>query len=178
MDEIWRDIEGYEGKYQISNLGRVKSLKQLYGGTYVYREKLITPIKQKYDDYHYVNLYKNGKQRHFKVHRLVAIHFLPNPKGKREINHINGCKSDNRAENLEWVTPKENMKHAYSVLKIRPQQSQLMPVAKLSLDGEVIEVFDSIQDAVRATGLLATGICACCRGKKKKCGGFRWEYVG
>ena len=176
MAEIWRDIEGYEGKYQISNMGRVRSLKQLYSGTYVYREKLIAPVKQKYDDYVYVNLYKDGKSKHYKVHRLVALYFIPNPLKKREVNHINGCKADNRAINLEWVTPKENMAHAKAVLKINPQRNQLTPVIQYDKSGNIIADYKSLQDAARATGLFTTNISACCRGKIKTCGGFVWKY--
>lgn len=108
MDEIWKDIEGYEGLYQVSNLGRVRSLYKRY--------KDVEFLK--FDNcygYKTVGLYKDGKKNIFRVHRLVSLAFIPKEHGKPQVNHINGDKSDNRAVNLEWCTGSENMKHAYKI---------------------------------------------------------------
>ncbi|KDE37385.1 hypothetical protein AW40_06920 [Kosakonia radicincitans UMEnt01/12] len=104
--EVWSDIDGYSGAYQISNRGRARSIKG--DGTF----KVLKPnlLRRGYFSF---RLYRDKKQKAFTVHRLVALHFIPNPEGKEQVNHINGIKADNRAENLEWVTKSENQKHAF-----------------------------------------------------------------
>ena len=102
-EEIWKSIKSYEGLYEISSLGRVKSLN--YRGTG--KEKVLKNIED-YKGYLMVGLTKNGKQKKFKIHRLVAEAFIPNPEGKPCIDHINTIRNDNRVENLRWVTYKEN----------------------------------------------------------------------
>lgn len=104
----WRDIKGYEGKYQVSNLGNVKSLNFHRKN----KECLLTPKIDK-DGYLEIALYKNGKSKYYRIHRLVAIAFISNNENKKEVNHINGIKSDNRVDNLEWCTSSENQVHAY-----------------------------------------------------------------
>tara|TARA_R110000868_G_scaffold125258_6_gene330968 strand:+ start:7817 stop:8521 length:705 start_codon:yes stop_codon:yes gene_type:complete len=111
--EIWKDIEGYEGLYQISDLLRIKRVeikkKSSYGGTSLLKERICSVFEN--DGYVYVSLYKNAKCNKFSIHRLVAKHFIPNPENKPQVNHINGIKNDNRLENLEWCTPRENSIH-------------------------------------------------------------------
>lgn len=107
MEEIFKDIRGYEGLYKVSNLGNVISY---YGSKKT--QKARKPITQKYG-YHQLNLKKNGQLKMFLVHRLVAIAFIPNPKNLPQVNHINGIKTDNRVENLEWCTAKQNTLHSY-----------------------------------------------------------------
>ena len=110
MEEIWKDIKGYEGYYQISNLGRVKSLSRKYSP----KERI---LKNQYDKdgYYEIGLTKNKKKQYFRVHRLVAQAFIFNIKNKPQVNHKNGIKDDNRVENLEWCTNQENEKHAYNI---------------------------------------------------------------
>lgn len=116
-EEIWKDISNYDGVYQISNLGRVKTkdrmLERKYHNGYVRKGQFIKPQKDK-DGYLRINLYKNGKPKASLIHRLVAQEFISNPNNLPQINHINLNKQDNRVENLEWCTAQENIKHAAS----------------------------------------------------------------
>lgn len=119
--EIWKNIPGYEGEYLSSDLGNIKSLKRRY----LSGEKILSGSCHT-KGYRCVVLSKNGEQKQYKVHRLVALSFIENFKNKREVNHINGIKSDNRVENLEWVTSSENQKHAYKTgLKIITEKMKL-----------------------------------------------------
>lgn len=115
MKEIWKDIEGYEGIYQVSNHGRVKSLDRKIYTRSGYRniKGRILILEFNSADYNMVLLYnKNNKRKHHFVHRLVAQAFIPNPKNKEQVNHKNKIKTDNHINNLEWATQSENMKHA------------------------------------------------------------------
>lgn len=111
MKEVWKDVKGYEGLYQVSSLGRVKSVRRYeytrwYGGE-------LKSIRQ--GRYLRTSLCKNGKLKTHNIHRLVAEAFIPNPKNKPEVNHIDGNKENNNVNNLEWVTRKENAIHAYNM---------------------------------------------------------------
>ena len=114
--EVWRDIENYESLYQVSNLGNIRSkdrvVKCWYNNTKTMSGKIIKPILLR-DGYLYVHLYKNTKRKDYAIHRIVANAFIENPKHKEEVNHKDGNKQNNSVDNLEWVTPKENMQHAH-----------------------------------------------------------------
>lgn len=111
MEEIWKDIEGYEGIYQVSNLGRIKSFIGYNGHEYVDRVKILKQSNTT-TGYKKVELTKNKLKKSHKVHRLVAFAFIPNPNHKPNINHKDGNPVNNKVENLEWCTQKENVQHA------------------------------------------------------------------
>ena len=108
MEEIWKDIKGYEGLYKVSNLGRVKSVH--FNHSKKVTEKILKPIKDR-DGYVDAFLYKNGKVKHFKMHRLVAEAFIPNPNNLPQINHIDENVNNNRVDNLEWCTVGYNINY-------------------------------------------------------------------
>lgn len=110
--EIWKDVPGYEGRYQVSSIGRVKRFFWR-GKPCPKRKQVLNPKKQMHCGYYYVGLNDGKCIRYFGVHRLVALAFIPNPEGKPEPNHINHNGSDNRVENLEWVTRSENILHSW-----------------------------------------------------------------
>lgn len=115
MKEVWRDVTDFEGHYQVSNLGRVRSLDRTIvdsKGVTRNRKGRIIKLNLKPSGYVNVNLQKGSNRKYFRVHRLVAQEFIDNPNSYPEVNHINGIKDDNRAENLEWCTSSQNQKHA------------------------------------------------------------------
>lgn len=178
MEEIWKDIEGYEGKYEVSNLGHVRSLS--LGKITKYRPKhkgrVLKPYLTKYG-YHVVDLFYNtGKKRHYLVHRLVADAFIPNPDNLPQVNHKNELKTDNRVENLEWCTLAYNL--TYNDRPKRVGKTQGKVVIQLTLDGRILREYESIHEAERVTGIAFTNISACCIGKKfhSQAGGYRWKY--
>ena len=121
MQEIWKDIEGYEGLYQVSNLGKIKSIQYLNrvnNKSYPRNKILKIIINEK--GYLKVDLYKLKKKKRFRIHRLIAQAFIPNPNNFPEINHINGNKQDNSINNLEWCTHSYNMKEAYKLGLVTP----------------------------------------------------------
>lgn len=168
--EVWKDIKGYEGLYQISNLGRVKSLKKKGN----YKERILK--------YHIINkgycrlhLFKQNKSKGFLVHSLVLNTFKPNlDKNKTQIDHINGIKTDNRVENLEWVTPKENVKRAYEKL-LRKDCKKTVQIDKIN--NNIINVFNSSREASRKTGICQSGISKSCKNKNVTAGGYLWRYL-
>ena len=113
MKEIWKDIEGYKGIYQISNEGNVKSLNRIARSGKKVKEKILKKAQDK-DGYILFTLCKNGTQKTVKAHRLVATAFIPNINNKPCVNHLNGIKNDNTVTNLEWVTVSENTQHSYN----------------------------------------------------------------
>lgn len=169
--EVWKDIPGYEGKYQVSNLGRVKSLNYHRE----HREGMVN-IRPIWSGYMKCSLGINGRMKTFAVHRLVAKAFVPNPENKPEVNHINGIKSDNRAENLEWTTGSENQRHALrsglrrSMVELRNKNEKPCICVETGVE------YDSISQAELHTNIAKTNIVACCRGKRRKAGGYTWRY--
>lgn len=170
MIETWKDISGYEGLYQISNVGRVRSL--ITG-------KILKELNST-AGYLQVVLYKNRISKRMLIHRLVAESFIHTPEKKRTVNHKNGDKHDNSVNNLEWATHKENMRHAYATgLKINVGQKnnkRSIPVAQYDKNMRLIRIYPSLNEAGRS-GYRAEEICKCCKGKAKTTGGFIWKYA-
>ena len=168
MKEIWRDIKGYEGLYQISSYGRVKSLERtVWNGKGYYKKS--EKIRKGYDNgdgYLYVNLCKEGKRKQYRINRLVAMAFIPNPNNLPEVNHKDKIRTNNNIENLEWCTKQYNVE--YSLAKA------VIGINKVS--GLILE-FPSQMEASRQTGTNQGHIWGCCNGRRKSAGGFLWFYA-
>ena len=166
--EEWKDIEGYEGYYQISNMGRVKSLERTVWNGRGY-QKVPEKILKGMDNgkgYLRVELCKEGKVKTCRIHRLVAMAFIPNPNNLPEVNHKDKIRTNNKVENLEWCTTKYNI--VYS------QAKAVIGIDKVS--GLILK-FPSIMEAERQTGISNKHICRCLKGNLKSTGGFYWHYA-
>lgn len=178
MEEIWKDIEDYEG-YQVSNFGRVRSLDRYNSRGWWIKGCILKPIMDK-KGYLTVGLSKNNQRKAFKVHRLVALHFIPNIENKPEIDHINTIKTDNRVENLRWVTPKENSNNPLSIVNKSESKKGIknhrhQPVLQYDKDGNFIREWDTMTEA-ETTLKITHKIHFVCQGKRKTCGGYIWKY--
>ena len=182
--ENWKDIKGYEGFYQVSDLGRVKSLERdVYCQNGIVRhieEKILVPnLNNK--GYQYVGLSKNGKRKGMLVHRLVALAFIPNLENKSQINHKNEIKNDNVVENLEWCTASYN--NHYGTRTARAVQNHKYPKlgnhpkAKAVFCEELNKKFDSIRRAEEELGICRMSIGKACRGERNTAGKFHWKYA-
>lgn len=175
--EQWRDIEGYEGLYEISNLGNVKSLPKLkenYKGSYYTKERILK-LKEHEDGYWEVRLYKDKKQKTYYVHRLVAAAFIENPNNYPEINHIDENKKNNLVENLEWCDHLYNMHHGRCQEK--RINSSKKPVLQFDQQNNFIKKWDSITEAGATLKIQKGSISRCCKGELKTTGGFKWKYA-
>ena len=177
--EEWRPVVGYEGLYEVSSLGRVRSLdhcvktRNQHGGLgrRIYPGKVLTPARGK-GNYYIVHLCKDNKATNFSVHRLVALAFIPNPEKKPQIDHIDGDRHNNMSQNLRWCTCKENINNP---ITLPSRCKRVLQISKE--DGHIIKVWPSTISIVRELGI--TGVYKCCRGQKyyKSRGGFYWKYA-
>ena len=167
--EIWEDIADYEGLYQVSSLGRVKSL----GNYKSSKEKILKPFSNK-DGYLNVKLCKEGKRKQYLVHRLVAKAFIPNPENKLEVNHKDEDKTNNKVENLEWMTCKENIN--YGTRNERSRKSQSRPIYGINIKTNDRIEFPSTAEAGR-NGFNHSNIVHCLKGRRKSHKGYKWFYT-
>lgn len=168
MEEIWKDIKGYEGLYQVSNLGRVKRVGR----------KILKQQKSK--GYLRVWLSKNDKPKWYLVHRLVAEAFIANPNNYPVVNHLDCNPSNNIKENLEWVTHYENVHHKPTSNKRSESMTngkKSKRINQYSLDGEFIREWPSTMEIERQLKLSHSNISACCLGKYKQVSGSVWKYA-
>lgn len=161
--------------YQVSNMGRVKSLKK--------KQPVILQGSYDKDGYLQVGLSNNSKSKTIRVHRLVATTFLDNPENKPEINHKNEIRDDNRLTNLEWTTRKENIAHGthnkkLSEARIKNNYLYKRAVDQYDIDGKLLNTYDSIKEAAECTGISKITISGCCVHKYKKCRQYIWRYKG
>ena len=183
MEEIFLDVECYEGLYQVSNLGNVKSLKN----NKTKKEKLLKTIKTS-KGYLQVNLYKNKTSKHFSVHRLVAQAFIENPNNYPCVNHKDECKTNNIASNLEWCTNKENINYgsrnersSKAISKAMTNNPKISKAVGAFKDNKLVMTFPSTKEAGR-NGFSQGNVAACCRNCYIREGnnvfkGYEWRYL-
>jgi len=191
MKEMWKDIKEYEGLYQISNMGNVKSLEKFhftYSGGYIRKESILSGGLDR-KGYKMVILVKNKISYTKKIHRLVALHFIPNPENKNEVNHIDGCKTNNDISNLEWNTRQENVEHSvrmglinkgnkhhfFNKFGVNHPKSKI--IYQYELDLTFVKKWNSISDIKKEyPNLNCSSISQCASGKIKKSGGYIWKW--
>lgn len=173
MKEVWKNIKGYEGLYQVSNLGRVKSLVFRNNVCCLNKEKILSLNKQK-KGYISVILCKNGKPKMFYVHRLVADAFIPNPNNLPQVNHKDENKENNCEDNLEFCTRKYNINYGTCREKIKKSCSK--KIEQCDENGRVIKVWSSAKEASKHFGISNSTISQCAKGLHKHAGGFKWKY--
>ncbi len=179
MKEIWKDIKGYEGLYQISNYGRVKSLPKKalrrYGTYRNVKERILKTSKSyKHSPYSSVIIRKDGVPKTVSVHRLVAEHFIPNPKNYKYINHKDENKLNNRVDNLEWCSAKYNANYGTSKSKISNKRKKA--VIQYSLQNEFIAEYDSLKSLKELKGFDPSLVSCVCRGIYKQAYGYKFKY--
>ena len=166
MKEVWKDIKGFEGRYQVSNFGNVMSLNYNKTG----KKRLLKPSKHYKNGYLLVGLHKDGKVKMYLVHRLVAQAFLENPHKYKEINHLDECKTNNAINNLEWCDRKYNCNYGTRT------ERTCRAIIAIDYTSGLIEEFPSAWEASRQLGIAQSNIVACLKGRCKTYKGFYWFY--
>ena len=163
--EEWRPVVGYEGRYEVSNLGRVR------------RIKIIEPVKKKHG-YMQVSLEdRNRVRKSFRLHRIVATAFIPNPDNKPQVNHKDENPENNQVDNLEWATAEENTNYGSRTARAAAKNGSKTPIVQIDPKTlEVIGEYPGQSTAAKVTGIGVSCINACLRRKQKKAGGYLWEY--
>lgn len=178
--EIWKDVKGYEGLYQVSNKGRVKSFPRQ--GTHSNKINILRQNTKNSKHYCHCILTKNGKPKTVSVHRLVAIAFIPNPQNKEQVNHIDGNKENNCVYNLEWCTNQENMDHSYKMglrdgILENLWEINKRKIKQFDINGNFIKIWNSIKDAQNSLNICGQNIIKVCKKERNTAGGYKWEYV-
>ena len=184
MEEKWLDVKGYEGLYQVSNLGRVRApQKVIKGGRWDCLRTLKECILKQYPNkfgYLFVRLSKQGKYKNFRVNRLVAMAFIPNPNNLPVVNHKDENILNNCVDNLEWCSIAYNNNYATRVQRMADSQrnkNKSKRVRQLTLEGGFVTEFPSTMEVERSLGFKRTSIGACCQGKVRTAYGYKWAYV-
>lgn len=176
-NEEWRAVPGYENNYMVSNMGRVKNIKLNH---------ILKPVKV-IGGYYRVDLSVNNNPKHFRVHKLVALAFLPNPKNLPSINHKDENKANNSVDNLEWCTHKYNSNYGtakersaahknYAEIARKGLVYKYKPVVQYNLNGEFVKRWESATHCEKVLGINASRIRSCCRGVSKIAHGYIWRY--
>lgn len=177
MNEVWKDVVGYEGLYEVSDLGNVRSLNW---GKRGFAKNLY--LKPHQHGYLQVELFKNGTRKMFMVHRLVAIAFIPNDNDLPLINHKDEDKKNNHVDNLEWCNNRYNVcysleRHERIMPKTRNGKRKAYRVIQCDLDGNPIQEWENAREVYRETGMSDCSVTSCCIGKRKTAYGFKWRYA-
>ena len=176
--EEWRDIKGFEGLYQVSNMGRVKSLCRTVRantcGVRLLTERILSSCRSK-SGYMLVVLCKEGKHINKMVHRLVAESFIPNPQNYTEVNHKDENKLNNNLNNLEWCNRVYNANYGTGIS--RCAKKKWKAVEMINCDGLIVKRFSSAKEAERETSISRKKISLACLGKRKDAGGYLWRFV-
>ena len=165
-EEIWCPIKGYEGLYEVSDQGRVRSLKSG-------KERILKPQRNTCG-YLKFCLYKNGEHKMYLVHRLVAQTFIPNPNNLPEVNHKDEDKTNNKVSNLEFCDKKYNINYGTRNQMVSMKLSK--PVLQYTKSGEFVREWKSIMDVQRNLGYYSQNISQCCTGKRKSANGYIWKF--
>lgn len=182
--EVWRVIKGYEGYYEVSNLGRVKSVERVVIQKNRWGKEMARHLKERileqYEDkdgYLQVDLHKNGIKEHKSIHKLVATAFIPNPHNYSDVHHIDHDQTNNRVENLVWLSKQEHYKEHLCdwVQNLKDHNSKRIDQID-KITGEVQRQWDRAMDAVRECGYSSGNISSCAKGKKKSAYGSVWKY--
>ncbi len=180
MTEVWKDVVGYEGLYQVSNMGRVRSLTRKVNvckgnKSRVFKGSIKMGRYELKNGYHVVSLYKDGKSKRFFTHRLVAMMFIENPQTLPQVNHKDEDKTNNRVENLEWCDSKYNTNYGNCIEKrIAPQR---VKVSQFSMNGKYIKTYESMAYIEKRLGFNHSAICMCCKGQIQSAYGYKWKYA-
>lgn len=181
--EEWKPVVGYEGLYEVSDWGNVRSLDVYLpskGGSLALRRGRQLKQYLDKDGYCRVGIHKGGKESTVGVHQLVALAFIPNPENLPIIDHINGIRNDNRVENLRWFTVKlnnstEQAKHKKSLAAFKRKDNKKI-IYQYTLDGELVAEYESTSEAERVKGYGRSALSKCALGKQGTSYGYIWSY--